>query len=427
MKSLKNKILKITSGLLFILVSISVSAQTNRVPFSSYQYSYIQYDSCFLEHYGKNEKPNKFYNKLEKLVFTGEGNISIVHLGGSHIQAGIWSWEMRKNFESMMPGMEGAPGMVFPFSIANTNHPFFYRSKTEGKWEFAKITDKEPITTLGLAGMTAFTTDSIAKIDVYFNQVAKIEKHKFNKLSIFHNTEDTSWLITVAHSELLDTSFINENTGATEFYFSKKLDTLSFTVSKKDSCSTAFHFYGAYLENNEPGIIYTGIGINGAATHSYLKEQLFEKHLLTVNPDLVILSIGVNDASGPGFNEDVYVFNYKKIIDKIMSVNPDCEILLTTNNDFYYYRGGVNPHAPAIYSGMKRVADFYGGSVWNMYRVMGGYKSINLWKSDNLANKDRIHFTRDGYTIIADLLFDAILKDFTNYLQTLPEDRIKIE
>lgn len=427
MKSQRNNILQITFGLLFILLSLNVSAQTNRVPFSSYQYSYIQYDSCLLEHFGKNQNINSFFAKLEKLVFAGEGNISILHIGGSHIQAGIWSWEMRKNFESMMPGMEGAPGMVFPFSIANTNHPFYYRSKTEGKWEFAKITDKEPITTLGLAGMTAFTTDSIAKIDVYFNQVAKIEKHKFNKLSIFHNVEDTSWTIAVAHPELLDTCFINQTTGATEFYFSQKLDTLSFSVRKKDSCNTAFHFYGAFLENDEPGIIYTGIGINGAATHSYLKELLFEKHLQTVKPDLVILSIGVNDASGPGFNEDVYVFNYKKIIDKIMSVNPDCAVLLTTNNDFYYYRGGVNPHASAVYSGMKRVAEFYGGSVWNMYRVMGGYKSINLWKSDNLANKDRIHFTREGYTIIADLLFDAILKDFTNYLQTLPEDRITSE
>lgn len=407
-----------------MLTVFSVSAQINRVPYSEYRYLYIQNDSCFLEYNEKKTNIEKFYSKLEKLNFTGEGQISVLHLGGSHIQAGIWSWEMRRNFETMMPGMEGAPGIVFPFSIAKTNHTFFYRSKTEGKWGFAKITDKVPATNLGLVGITAYTKDTAASISIFFNQVAHIENHKFDKISIFHNVEDTTWNIFISPDQYLDTSFINFESGATEFYFTKKLDTLSFKVSQKDSCTSTFYFYGAYLGNSEPGINYTGIGINGAATHSYLKEDLFEKHLTVVNPDLVILSIGVNDASGPIFNEEVYVANYKKIIDKILSVNPDCAIILTTNNDFYYYRGGANPHADAVYSGMKRVAESYGGLVWNMYRVMGGYRSINMWRSDSLANKDRIHFTRVGYTIIADLLFDAILKDYTEYLQTLPEDRI---
>lgn len=424
MRKQNNKILIFLLTLFAVLTTVTVFAQFNRIPFSAYKYSYIQYDSCFLEHYGKKTNLEKFYAKLEKLNFTGEGQISVLHLGGSHIQAGIWSWEMRRQLETMMPGMEGAPGIVFPFSIAKTNHPFFYRSKTEGKWEFAKITGKEPGINLGLAGMTAYTKDTAASVSIYFNQVANIENHKFDKLSIFHNVEDTLWNIFITPVQYVDTSFINYQTGATEFYFTKKLDTLSFKVSPKDSCTSAFCFYGAYLENSEPGINYNGIGINGAATHSYLKEDLFEKHLTAVSPDLVILSIGVNDASGPLFNEEIYVFNYKKIIDRVLSVNPDCAIILTTNNDFYYYRGGVNPHAAEVYSGMKRVAECFGGSVWNMYQVMGGYKSINLWRSDNLANKDRIHFTRDGYTIIANLLFDAILKDYTKYLQTLPEDRI---
>ncbi len=408
--------------LAFAFSQMSASAQINRVPYSDFRYPYIQNDSCFLEHFGKENNLIKFYQKLETLCFEGKGQISIMQLGGSHIQAGIWSWELKQKMEALCPGMEGAPGMVFPFAIAGTNHPYFYRSTAKGKWEISKITDKEPQHPIGLAGITTYTNDSIAEISVMFNPVAKIQNHKFNKISIFHNVEDTTYSITVSPEQYLDTCIINYTTGASEFYFTKDLDSVNLKVIKQDTTSNAFYFYGAYLENSLPGINYTGIGINGASTHSYLKAELYKQQLLAVNPDLVILSVGVNDASGPAFSEEKYVANYKKIIDIILEVNPDCAIILTTNNDFYNYRGGVNQHFDAIYSGLKTLASTYGGSVWNMYRVMGGYQSINLWKADDLASKDRIHFTRDGYRIIAGLLFDAILKDYEQYLQTLPKD-----
>lgn len=408
--------------LIFAVTALHVTAQVNRVPYSDFQYPYIQTDSCFLEHYGKNDNLSKFYHKLDKLCFDGQGQISVMQIGGSHIQAGIWSWELRQKLETLCPGMEGAPGMVFPFSISKTNHPFFYRSQYKGKWEISKITDREPEYPVGLTGITALTYDSVAEISIMFNPVAKIENHKFNKISVFHNVGDTAYNLTLSPAEYLDTCIINLKTGASEFYFSKELDSVNICVTRRDSSGTAFFFYGAYLQNSMPGINYTGIGVNGAATHSYLKAELFQQHLYAINPDLVILSIGVNDAVGPGFSEEKYVANYRKIIDMIREVNPDCAIILTTNNDFYHYRGGVNEHYGEVYSGMKTLAGIYGGSVWNMYRVMGGYKSINLWRNDSLANKDRIHFTRDGYKIIAGLLFDAIIKDYSHYLQTLPKD-----
>ncbi len=411
------KILKaFLSFVLLIFISNNVVSQANRHLFSEYKYNYIQYDSCFLEKFGQQKSWENFYSKLEKLNFSGEGQISILHLGASHIQAGVWSWELRKNFETMMPQMAGAPGLVFPFSLAKTNHPFYYNSKFEGKWEFQKITDKETSIDIGLSGITAFTSDSLASILVFFNPVANIENHKFDKISIFHNIEDSCWSLKILPEELVDTVIMDFEIGASVFYFKEKLDTLQLVISKKDSCESVFYFQGAYLENSEPGINYCGIGINGASTSSYQKANLFEKHLKAVNPDLVILSIGVNDASGKNFKQEVYVKNYQAIIDKILKINSHCAILLTTNNDFYYYRGGVNLHNPEIYAGMEQLATKYGGCVWNMFRVMGGLKSINLWRSDELASQDRIHFTRMGYTIIADILFGAILNDYANYL-----------
>ena len=112
-----NNILRFCIYIIVYFLSINLAfGQSSRVPFSVNKYQYIQYDSTRLEHFDNNANLTKFYNKLDKLCFSGNENISILHIGGSHIQAGIWSWALRKKFEEMMPGMEGAPGLVFPFS-----------------------------------------------------------------------------------------------------------------------------------------------------------------------------------------------------------------------------------------------------------------------------------------------------------------------
>jgi lysophospholipase L1-like esterase len=401
-----------------MLLSCAVAiAQTDRFPYSAHNYYYIQYDSSRLEHFGDNKNINVFYDKLDKLCFEGDGQISILQIGGSHIQAGMWSWELRTLFENLTPGMEGAPGIVFPFSIAKTNHPYFYTSSSNGNWEISKFTDKELSQPVGATGIVAYTYDSLADITIKFNKVAKIENHKFSKISLFHDVADTSYTISVMPNEHLDSVVLNAEIGASVFYFNQTMDSLKFIVQKIDTSSNPFKFYGAFLQNTSPGINYVGLGINGASTFSYLKAEYFQQHVKAINPDLAILSIGVNDASGPDFSSERYISNYRQIINKILEVNPKCAIIFTTNNDFYYRRGGVNPHFNKIYQSLTDLSKIYGASVWNLFSVMGGYKSINLWKNDNLAQNDRIHFTREGYKIVAGLLFDAILKDYELHLR----------
>jgi len=51
-----------------------------------------------------------------------------------------------------------------------------------------------------------------------------------------------------------------------------------------------------------------------------------------------------------------------------------------------------------------------------MFEVMGGLNSIVVWQRYRLAKKDRIHFTRPGYILMGDLIFDSIIRDFGKYL-----------
>ena len=49
--------------------------------------------------------------------------------------------------------------------------------------------------------------------------------------------------------------------------------------------------------------------------------------------------------------------------------------------------------------------------VWNQFRIMGGYSSSNRWVSAHLMNRDHIHFSPEGYELLADLLYNAICNE----------------
>jgi hypothetical protein len=46
---------------------------------------------------------------------------------------------------------------------------------------------------------------------------------------------------------------------------------------------------------------------------------------------------------------------------------------------------------------------------------MGGYGSSQKWYKAKLMQRDRIHFTNEGYKIKGDLLYEAFLKWFAEF------------
>ena len=48
---------------------------------------------------------------------------------------------------------------------------------------------------------------------------------------------------------------------------------------------------------------------------------------------------------------------------------------------------------------------------------MGGQTSIARWQEAGFAKKDRVHFTRAGYTALGDLLFSALMESYGQYVE----------
>ena len=205
--------------------------------------------------------------------------------------------------------------------------------------------------------------------------------------------------------------------GRTVFEFSRPQDTLSLRIEQTDTLTQRkFTLHGILLETDDPGVYYHALGVNGAATWSWLRCQKLQEELALVKPDLVVFSIGINDAHDPDFCATCYEKNYEKLIAQVRNVNPEAAILLVTNSDSFRKRRYPVRSADDVRDVMMRLAKKHGAGVWDLYGVMGGQGSIRLWQRRGLAKRDLIHFTRQGYTMVGDLMFTAIMKAYGEHV-----------
>jgi len=407
---------KTTYGIIILLISLAqlAYAQYSEYPFVISHYKFVQYDSSRIEYPGDRHALDDFYAKLSTLILEGKGQVNIVQIGGSHIQADIMSGEMRKRFQSFQGDQNAGRGFVFPYRLAHTNTPYGYHFERGGNWSTCRNVQKKRICTLGMAGISAYTEDSAASLAVCFEPENDIKYH-FNRIKIYHDILPTSFEIQL-DSGVVASQYTDTAAGFTEFQLKDYIDSLGMKFLKTDSLQTGFQLYGMTLETDEPGVIFHNLGINGAATASFLRCSLLSQQLATIKPDLVILGLGINDAYGKNFSQREYENNYDQLVKEIRKANPDVSIIYTTNNDSYIRRHYLNRNGIKVQESMKRLAKNQNAGLWDMFEIMGGLNSIVVWQRYGLAKKDRIHFTRAGYILMGDLIFDSIIRDFGDYL-----------
>jgi len=389
-----------------ILITLNVFSQAD-----PYGLSFIDYTKNRLYHSKDSSITMRFFQKMDDLREGKLDRVIIAHYGGSHIQAGTWSDKLITNFQSMK-NFEGGGFYAFPYKLAKTNGPHYYKSYTTGTWKrFRCATYKEMCINLGMAGIAAVTNDSANTFGV---KVMENKHHaKFNSLKIYYNF-NPSFKVNLAP---LATKYIRREVkekGYVLYEFEEYIDSVNFELVKLDTVVKDFMLYGFSLENSKPGFYYAGFGVNGAASNSYLRCNLFGEQLQTIKPDLVIFSLGVNDTQGKDFNKEDYIEHYDSLIAEVRAASPDCAILLTTTSDNYIKRKTANKRPIKAQDAMFELMEKHNAAVWDLYGVMGGYKSIYKWYKAGLAARDKVHFSPRGYNVIGQLMYDAIDKSYRN-------------
>lgn len=402
----------------FTILSLGITAQVplRNIP----SYDFIDLEQTNLVFPGDSSSFIRFFNKLDRLNFEGKGKLNIYHIGGSHVQAGSFTHRLRENLGSMIPGLNSAYGFAFPFAAANTNNPIGFETHYKGNWTTHRNILSKSTETLGLMGIAITTNDAYAGFSMNTQTTTgrfDDHRHAFDRVTLLGKIEDAIPIATAGGKNYVGK--YDEELEAWTFKLDSLQNQVSFSLEMTGKTTPKWVVRGVHLGSSSPGITVHGIGVNGASVPAYLRCELLQKELALAPPDLVIFAIGVNDAVGNRFSKQHFKNNYYELIRQFRKVSPNCSFLFVTNNDFYGKIRGVpqvNKNGLAVEEAFFELAERYKGGVWNLYDFMGREGSVDTWLYEKLAQDDRIHFSREGYELLGDMLYNAILNKYVQYL-----------
>lgn len=386
--------------------------------FANFDHNRLIYpgDSLDMEH---------FFNKMDSVLFHGKGNVSIMHIGGSHVQAGTFTQQFRNDLLSIGTDLIGGQFFVFPFAVGGTNNPSLFRVSSTGSWDYCrnavrKDTDKR----MGLAGAALTTNDATASVSIVSRErqaTALSPEYKFNKVTLIGFSETENVAPVVGYKGRTIKGKFNDRQSTYTFQLPALTDSICIYF---EDMQGEFTLTGVLLDNGMPGISVHGVGVNGASVPSYLRCEDFERDLKLIHPDLVVFGIGINDAAGTEFDPEKFKRNYSELIRIIKRVNPDCALLFVTNNDSYksvkvkrktHYE--VNPNGVLVEQAFMELGKQHNAAIWDQFYVMGGLRSMRDWENAGLAQRDKIHFTNSGYKLIGDLLYNALISRYAEHVK----------
>ncbi|MFA5574855.1 MAG: GDSL-type esterase/lipase family protein [Brumimicrobium sp.] len=389
------------------------------------KYPFIRFFKNNFRFYTKDSPAfERLFANLKQTVKYKKGKLNFYHIGGSHLQADIYSNVIREHLQTYWEDLPGERGWVFPFKMAKTNNPWNYAFHSDNKWTgYRSVLKRNDSIHFGLLGMAITTTDSLVNLRFEYRNTEV--RPPIDHIKIYHNKGVLPYLIhfdSIKHPVSLQ--YTNESLGFTEVYFTKEIkdfevfftridDSIFYEKVDFDSTQTkTLKIYGFQLMNNRPGISYTSIGVNGAGLYTYRDNENFTEQLGQSPPDLMIFSVGTNDANVPYemFKPEEFRNNLEIMMKKTLAANPNCAILLTVPNDSYYKRRYYNRNIAREREVIYDLAKKYQIPVWDLYGVMGELGSSKTWRTHRLIKADLIHFTADGYRLKGEMFFEAFLK-----------------
>jgi lysophospholipase L1-like esterase len=411
-------------AIVFLKCSLAYAQPASEIlhfdPLTVDQHSFVNYDTNYITGPGTAHLFPHFFPKLDTLMFRGTGQINIVHIGGSHIQTDVYTHRMRTGLQNFQPGLNAGRGLIFPVAMAGTNNPRNFTVTSSGNWQSCRNTQRNRSCNLGLTGMMIATSDTLATITIAGR--SPDDRFPASIIRVLYNDPSWQYRFNLASSDpfLINTIEDYRDKGYVEIKLNSTVEGFTLECFRDATGQPALlEIFGIELLTDDPGILYHSAGVNGASIPSFLRCNLLQEHLRILNPDLVILSLGTNDAFSRNFDPEVYRKNYIRLIDLIREAAPQTDILITVPNDVYFNKKRTNKNTSLQEEVIYQLSDTYGCGVWNFFQVMGGLNSVPNWYNNGMMQKDRIHFTPKGYLLKGDLFFNAMMKSYGAHLESI--------
>lgn len=340
--------------------------------------------------------------------------VPIIHYGDSHIQAGYMTETVRRRLQTVF-GNAGR-GFVVPLKLASSNEPRDYSISSKNSFSSTKIVNKglldfDP----GVSGVAIKGNLPIFTIKTRVEPEDTLN-YSFNRVTVFH---DSLAPMITANEQLLSDGY------GSDIFFSYTTNIeLKDTTSQlelytyKDKQFSQGPFYGFSLENSKSGVLYHSFGVNSACyLHWGLRPKVTQQSV-ALNPSLIIISMGANEAAGRNFIESVFLKEVNIFVDQLKKANPNCPILIVAPTEaMRRSRSGYWPNTnyTLVRNALRQYCSDNRLAFFDLFQTMGGINSSRLIDRANLMQRDKLHFSIAGYNLQGLLIYRAIVNEFMKY------------
>ncbi|MCM1255795.1 MAG: GDSL-type esterase/lipase family protein [Duncaniella sp.] len=362
------------------------------------------------------------WSKLRKAFEESSLNpVSIVHIGDSHIQADFSTGITRELLQYDF-GNAGR-GLIAPLKISGTNEPRDYLFQSKNSWDPVKLMSAKWDHTVGFTGTSIRPINSSSEFT--FGTSDADDYNPFKSATIFHNGK-----LTIKGIFTPEGNPLQYRTIPSRDYTQIILDSAATKINVKFASAGDLTVFGASLSGDRPGVFYHAIGNNGATFDTYNRIGTVGAGISPLQPHLIILSLGTNEAFGK-FNSQDFARSIDRLVKNVKAANPEALILLTTPMECQRsvttskkvrakgkkrrYRTVtsksyvVNKNIAPVRQAILNYAKSNSLPVYDWYEVAGGNGASANWITNGLFAKDRVHHTQKGYTIEGRLFYDAIM------------------
>ena len=338
--------------------------------------------------------------------------VSFLHIGDSHIQAGFFTRIMRTKLQQKF-GNAGL-GLVVPLKIAGTNQPRDYRITSDGNWESGRMATRNKGYTFSISGIIVQTKDKNISLTVEArNDSINNIRYPFNKITVFH--DNTPTLTPDDSSIVKGTKELNPYTYS--IFLDKHVSQLNLKQKTNNEHVKSIHAFS--LENGNGGVLYHTVGINGARCRDFCATPSLIEQTRQLNPEVIIVSLGTNESIETPCNIKGFLENLDCLVKELRKVNPTAAFILTTPAENFrrHQRARVpNERIIMIHDAIVEYAAVNGYAYWDLFELTGGKGSSSKWKQNGLLGRDQIHFSIEGYELQGQLFFEAFMKSYHLYV-----------
>lgn len=353
-----------------------------------------------------------------RLAAAADSAVSVVHIGDSHLQADFATAVVRRRLQSVY-GSNGR-GLIIPFRLAGTNEPRDYVFTSP----HAMVTSR--LLKLPWPTDMPFTGIALSPVDRGAFSFRLRSPEPFDALTFF--TTAPGLRVSSVALPAGDTVPFSATSGRGTLRLDIPPSASELTVTLSAPRDLALG--GVSLTRGSAGLAYHVIGNNGATFSTYSLIGGVGRGIASLDPGLVIISLGTNEAFGRTSSE-AFRAAVHELVGEIRRANPRAALLLVTPAECHRrvtrrVRSGKRRRARRVttyavndnVARLRRVLLDYGAEhsipVYDWYAVAGGPGSAARWLADKNLGRDRIHLTASGYRLQGRLLAEALLHAFNS-------------